>query len=243
MQDRIAQRMGEIEETAEKFRRQLRRLTAEAGGVANGLPVLTERCGKAIEYFTGRLALEVLGPARAHIGSLRGKKKLKRYLTDVGLLERVCQDRIEALYGAQLLGRRLYTGTPRHSRRELERGAEANPAATASRGRTEKGETVRETLRLHREHKTPAEIAALRALTVGTIKSHLARLVASGEVEVHEVLPAEMIRAVIAFLESHGNPSLTQIRTGTGDHFDYNDLRMVAAHWSRIRAATDRMRA
>jgi hypothetical protein len=34
---------------------------------------------------------------------------------------------------------------------------------------------------------------------VGTIKSHLARLIASGEVEVHEVLPAEMIRAVIAF--------------------------------------------
>jgi uncharacterized protein YpbB len=96
---------------------------------------------------------------------------------------------------------------------------------------------------LHREHKTPAEIAALRALTVGTIKGHLARLIASGEVEVHEVLPAEMIRAVIAFLESHGDASLTEIRTGTGDHFDYNDLRMIVAQWSRARGATDRKRA
>jgi DNA-binding CsgD family transcriptional regulator len=243
LQERIGQQLTEIEGTAERFRRQLRRLIEESGGVAGGLPVLMERCEKAIEYFTGRLALEILAPLREHAGSLRGKKKLKHYLAHVNLLERSCQDKIEALYGAQLLGRRLYTGTPRHMRRGLERGARTSQANTASRDRTERGETVLETLRLHREHKTPAEIAALRALTVGTIKGHLARLIASGEVEVHEVLPAEMIRAVIAFLESHGDASLTEIRTGTGDHFDYNDLRMIVAQWSRARGATDRKRA
>lgn len=239
LQERIGQRLTEIEGTAERFRRQLRHLTEKSGSVADGLPVLTERCEKAIEYFTCRLALEILTPLREYIESVRGRKKLKRYLADVGLLERVCQDRIEALYGAQLLGRRLYAGTPRHTRRGLERGAETSPAATASRGRTEKGGTIRETFRLHREHKTPAEIAALRGLTVGTIKSHLARLIASGEIEVHEVLPAEMIRAVMAFLESQGDASLTEIHAGTGDHFDYNDLRMVVAHWARARGATD----
>lgn len=243
LQERIGLQLTEIEETAERFLRQLRRLAEEAGGVAGGLPVLTERCDKAIEYFTGRLALEILSPLREHIGSLRGKKKLKRYFAHVEPLERSCQDKIEALYGAQLLGRRLHTGTPRHARRGLERGVGTSPSTTAGRRCTEKGGTIRETLRLHHEHKTPAEIAALRALTVGTIKSHLARLIASGEVEVHEVLPAEMIGVVMAFLESHGDANLTEIHAGTGAHFDYNDLRMIVAHWSQVRGATDRKRA
>lgn len=243
LQAGIGLRLAEIEETAERFRRQLRRLTEEAGGVANGLPVLAERCDKAIEYFTGRLALEILAPLREHIGSLRGKKKLKRYLAPVESLERACQDRIEALYGVRLLDRSLYSGTPRHTRQGSERGTETISATAAGRGRTEKGATVRETLRMHREHKTPGEIAAFRSLSVGTIKSHLARLIASGEIEVHEVLPADMISAVTNFLEAHEDASLTAIRSGTGDHFDYNDLRMIVAHWSRIRAAADRKRA
>lgn len=75
---------------------------------------------------------------------------------------------------------------------------------------------------------------------MGTIKSHLARLIASGEIEVHEVLPAETIRAVMAFLESQADASLTEIHADTGDHYDYNDLRMVVAHWSRARGTTDR---
>ncbi|HVC31295.1 MAG TPA: helix-turn-helix domain-containing protein, partial [Steroidobacteraceae bacterium] len=242
LQDRIARRVAEIEETAKKFRRQLRRLTEEAGGIANGLPVLTERCGKAIDYFTGRLALEILAPAREHIGSLRGKKKLKRYLAHVEPLERACWHKIEALYGAQLLDRSLYSGTPLHTRQGPERTAATIPATAASGRRMERGVSLRETLRLHCERKTPGEIATLRRLAVGTIKNHLARLIASGEIEVHEVLPADMIGTVMTFLEAHEDVSLTATRSGTGDHLDYNDLRMIAAHWSRIRAAAERKR-
>lgn len=242
LRDHIAHRVAEIEETGEKFRHQLHRLTDEAGGVANGLPVLTQRCGKAIEYFTGRLALDIVAPAREHIDSLRGKKKLKRYLAHVEPFERACWRKIETLYGAQLLDRCLYNGTALHRRLGPERGAQTMPATAASRGRMEKGASVRETLRLHCERKTPGEIAALRSLTVGTIKSHLARLIASGEIEVHEVLPADMVSAVMTFLETHENASLTAIRSGTGDHFDYNDLRMIVSHWSRIRATADRQR-
>lgn len=243
LQERIGQQLTEIEGTAERFRRQLRRLTEEFGGVAGGLPVLTERCDKAIEYFTGRLALEILAPLREYIKSVRGKKKLKRYLAHVESLDKSCQDKIEALYDAQLLGRHLYTGTPCHTRQRLKSGARKSQPTTANRGPTEKGATILETLRLHREHKGPAEIAALRALTVGTIKSHLTRLIASGEIEVHEVLSPDVISVVMTFLESHGDASLTEIHTGTGDRFDYNDLRMIVAHWSRVRAATDRKRA
>ncbi|EQD58113.1 helicase-related protein, partial [mine drainage metagenome] len=182
-------------------------------------------------------------PAREHIGSLRGKRKLKRYLAHVEPLERACWHKIEALYGAQLLDRSLYSGTPLHRRQGPERSTATIPGIAASRDRMERGASVRETLRLHCERKTPAEIAALRSLTVGTIKSHLVRLIASGEIKVHEVLPADMISAVMRFLEAHEDARLTEIRNGTGDHFDYDDLRMIVAHWSRNRAATDRKRA
>ena len=70
----------------------------------------------------------------------------------------------------------------------------------------------------------------MRGLTGVTIKSHLARLIASGAINVHEVLPANMIDLVVDFLRENANANLTAIRKGTGDKFDYNDIRMIVAH-------------
>jgi hypothetical protein len=226
-------RMGEIEATAEKFRRQLRHLTEDAGGAPACLPVLKERCGKAIEYFTARIATQIATPLREHIGSLRGKKKLKRYLIHVQLIENTCWEKIKALYGARLLDEKLYSGAPRYNPTHT---AIASPA-----DRSEKGATIKETLSLHREHKTAEEIAAVRGLAVGTIKSHLAHLIKNGEIEVYEVLPVVTIEAVGAFLQAHADATLTAIRTGTGDRFDYNDIRMIVAHWSRMGACGSKL--
>jgi hypothetical protein len=71
---------------------------------------------------------------------------------------------------------------------------------------------------------------------VGTIKSHLARLITSGAINVHEVLPADMIAPIVDFLRENANANLTAIRKGTGDKFDYNDIRMIVAHQSHCRS-------
>ncbi|MGH8220580.1 MAG: helix-turn-helix domain-containing protein [Steroidobacteraceae bacterium] len=234
LQDSVRERLAEIEATAEKFRRQLRRMSHEAGGTAACLPALKERCGKAIEYFTERIATQLAAPLREHIASVRGakkrKKSLRRYIAHVQLIEQACWDEIGSLYEGRLLDERLYGGVPRYVRDQHER-----PAREDGPG----GATIQQTLGLHRQHKTAEEIATLRGLTLGTIKSHLAQLIERGEIDVHEILSANAIDAVVAFLREHGNAALSAIRTGTGDHLNYDDIRMVAAHCSRVRTRTD----
>jgi hypothetical protein len=55
-------------------------------------------------------------------------------------------------------------------------------------------------------------------------------LIASGAINVHEVLPGDSIDAVLDFLRDNANANLTEIRKGTGDKFDYNDIRMIVAY-------------
>src|SRR5262249_39841912 len=101
--ERVRAQAGEGDVTAEKFQRQLRRLIEIAGSDTSGLPVLRERCGKAIEYFTEQIATQLLGPLREHIGALGSKKKVKRYLKHVRVVEKSCWSKIEQLYGARFL--------------------------------------------------------------------------------------------------------------------------------------------
>jgi uncharacterized protein YpbB len=153
---------------------------------------------------------------------------MKRYAHHLQRIEESCWSKIERLYGARFLNERLYVGEASHTR------SKSTSAVTAER--QENGTTHQDTLELHRRGKTADEIAAMRGLAVGTIKSHLARLIASGAINVHEVLPADMIDPVADFLRENANANLTAIRKGTGDKFDYNDIRMVVAHQVHCRS-------
>ena len=80
-----------------------------------------------------------------------------------------------------------------------------------------------------------AEIAAIRGLTEGTVKSHLARWIATGEVDIHEVLPEEMIEAIMACIEEKKETAAGAIRRELGDKYDYSDIRMIVSHALRMR--------
>jgi hypothetical protein len=218
--------LEDINTTAHKFRRQLRRLIEGTASDPNGVAVLKERCARAIEYFTGQIATRLVAPLREHIDTIGHKKKMKRYAHHLRRIEESCWSKIERLYGARFLDEKLYVGEASHTR---------SKTTSATEGQ-EKGATHQDTLELHRRGKTADEIAAMRGLTVGTIKSHLARLIASGAINVHEVLPADMIAPVVDFLRENANANLTAIRKGTGDKFDYNDIRMIVAHQAHCRS-------
>jgi len=225
--DRVSLQMDHINTTAEKFRRQLQRLIEAAERDPNGVDVLKQRCAKAVEYFTGQIATQIVAPVREHSGTLRRKKKMNRYTHFLRQFEERCWSEIERLYGARFLDDRLYSGE------ELHRRSGSIPAVTG--GHPEMGATRQDTLELHRRGKTAVEIAVVRGLTVGTIKSHLAQLIADEVVDVYEVLPAATIDPVVTFMRENAKATLTEIRKGTGDRYDYNDLRMIVAHQTRYR--------
>ena len=231
LEEHIRARATEINITADKFQRQLQRLIEGFRRDPGTLPLLKERCGKAIEYFTEQIAVHMTAPVDEHISALAYRSKVKKYLAHLRRIETGCRSKIEQLYEATFFDEPLYAGARRYSR--VEGGAVATSLTADSR--PAEG-TFQDTLDLHRRGKTASEIAQMRGLAVGTIKSHLARWVAQGKIDVHELLPAATIDTVLTFLRTHEGASLKAIWAGTARQFDYNDIRMILAHASRVSA-------
>ena len=224
----IRVRLSEIGATADKFQRQLNRLIEATEVDPGSALILRQRCGKAIAYFTEQIATQLIAPLRKHVEPLAHKKKMTRYVRSLRLIEEDCWNKIERLYGARLLDDKLYDGEVVYAREKIE-----TTAVATGLGKKVKGDTYRDTFHLHQQGKTADEIAAMRGLTVSTIKGHLARCIGRGEVGIYSLLPAETIDSVLAFLKQHEGASVSAIRSGTGDRFDYADIRMVVAHHLR----------
>ncbi len=221
----IRAQVNTIHETAEKFQRQLTRLIAEFEQDPARISMLQERCDKAIRYFTDQIAQHLIEPLRGHVNGLAYKKKLKRYLQHVQLMEETGWIKIDRLYQGSFLDEKLYRGEVVHTRDKYQR-----IASSATRAKKEKGGTYRDTLDLHRQGKTVKEIAALRNLAVSTIQHHLSQWIAKGEIDVYSLLPREMVDTVTAFIKETKIVAIGAIRSGLGDRYDYNDIRMIASH-------------
>jgi len=214
-----------INTTADKFQRQLQRLIAEFEQDPARLAMIRERCDKAIRYFTDQIAQHLIEPLRNHVNGLAYKKKLKRYLQHVQQIEETFWVKVDRLYQGIFLDEKLYSGAIIHTREKHQR-----ITSSTTRAKKEKGGTYRDTLDLHRQGKTVAEIAAIRNLAVSTIQHHLVQWIARGEVDVYSVLPREMIDTVIAYMEQTKIVAAGAIRSALGDRYAYNDIRMIVSH-------------
>ena len=105
----------------------------------------------------------------------------------------------------------------------------ADPAVQKWRGRAARSDTVAETLALHRRGLAPAQIAQARGLSVRTVVEHLARLIASGEVELESVVAAEVIARVRAVAQEIGTERLAPIKERLPDTISYEEIRCVVA--------------
>jgi uncharacterized protein YpbB len=227
----ICTHLGDLNTTAGKFQLELQRLIAAMESDRSRIGVLKERCGKAIRYFTDQIADKLIAPLRAHRNGLAYMKKMKRYLQLVQIIEESFWRKIDVLYHGRFLDEALYSGEILHTKDKL-----PQVFSSATRGKKEKGGTFMDTLDLHRQGKTVDEIAAIRSLTPGTIKHHLSQWITRGEIDVHAVLPADMIDSVTAFVQETKIVAVGAIRSGLGEKYDYNDIRMIVSHILRTQA-------
>lgn len=94
----------------------------------------------------------------------------------------------------------------------------------------EKVSTLEETLELYRKNLTISQIAKKRNMSIGTITSHIEKLILSGEkiciddlVEVNRQLP--ILRAISVL----GSEKLAPIKKMLGDDYTYEEIRLVRA--------------
>lgn len=90
--------------------------------------------------------------------------------------------------------------------------------------------TVQLSYEMFRSGKSVEEIAVERGLKTETIKSHLIHYVASGELDIEELVPIERVRPIERYLDSHPDShSLTEIREGLKNEYGFDEIKLVMA--------------
>ena len=95
--------------------------------------------------------------------------------------------------------------------------------------RTTKPDTKQETLRLFKEGKAIEEIATIRNLTNGTIETHLAAFIKTGELLIETFLAAKKIDIILSLLNEEA-ASLNSIKEKAGSDISFGEIRWVLAH-------------
>ena len=103
--------------------------------------------------------------------------------------------------------------------------AEKVPVKTAST--VSKTDTKQVSFDLFKSGKTVAEIAAARSLTTGTIEGHLLSFVDSGELEITQVFPQEMVNQISNYLSKNQPENLNEAKAALGDAVSYSAIRAV----------------
>ncbi|HVU93838.1 MAG TPA: helix-turn-helix domain-containing protein [Puia sp.] len=223
-------------EVAEKFIRQLDQLMP--GAQKDGYRQLSERAAAAAGYFLNQLETELIAPLQEHIGELRGKAKLRKYLQEIQALKGVVarkkqqmEDAVKIVEGLRegLDAGRLLTGLEGERKSRAE--APSEPASAAVAGRAARGDSNKLSLQWFREGRSIAEIAAQRELTVSTIESHLASFIFTGEVSVKELVDERKVEAILSVVRVLGTGSLGPIKSRLGDGYSFAEIRAVVNHF------------
>ncbi len=223
--DNIASQIETIVSTSEKFERELNRLLADFNKDKRNIVPLKQRSVKAIDYFTENIFNQLIAPLHEHILAMAFKSKVKKYVTQVQYVQDSFWKKVSELYNAHFMGEKLFTGEVKYSKEKLK-----SVQSSVTSGKKEKGGTYKDTLELYKQGKTIEEIAELRSLTVGTIKGHYAKWILTGDIDIYNALPAEIINPVKAYLLDSNEKSVSAVFRKFGDKYDGSDVRMILNH-------------
>ncbi|MEX2235246.1 MAG: helix-turn-helix domain-containing protein [Cyclobacteriaceae bacterium] len=208
----------ELQKIALKFQQQMKDLVQSAQEEK-----LIERVNKAIAYFSRSLTDELLDSLDQHITSIKGAKKVKKYLKYVRQLRNAVARKIDSIQKVQY-GEVVFNPA----------AIEMAVAQENSRSeKQEKGSSLRETLSLLRSGMRPVEIADKRSLALSTIEGHVAQLIKSGDIDIHECMEENKVRSIVTVIREIQAVSMQPVKQKLGDDFSYGEIRAVMNHLSK----------
>ena len=185
----------------------------------------------------GKLAQLLKGSTAKDMGPYKGARNFGKFaalhLTDIeGLIGQLLDGGYLKQAGG---GRPTLNLTPKGQRVLEARSAirvQLRPvrpaAAQRAQARAAAGATVFLTGDMLARGQTPEQIAAERGLTVGTVYSHLAQLIADGQADVNAVVPAARQGQIRAAIEQAGSAAfLAPIKALLPPEIDYSEIRCV----------------
>lgn len=219
---------------AEKFIHQLDQLLPLAD--EDGYRQLNQRIVAAVGYFDPLIQNECVIPLEAHLGKMKNQTKTKAYLKDVYTLLKTFQRKRNQLAQSVKLAEGLMEGlSPKQLLEKVEEDTQEFLQKTAEEDakikfelvRPTKGESQRISLRMFKEGKPIGQIADERNLSTGTIESHLAYFIPTGEILIQELMDELKLDFIVKTIQSFENPTSAQIKEKLGEAYSYADIKAV----------------
>jgi ATP-dependent exoDNAse (exonuclease V) alpha subunit len=225
----------EIIEISKKFIRQLEQLY-----VSEGYPLLHERTKAAVEYFSKVIDEKLVSATDIHFEEMKKEKKVKKYLNEVAEIKKmvlrqkqVLQHTLELAEGLMKADKDLMAQAEKiHQPIKIDLAKEQE--AVKQSGRLPKGETARVSLQLYKGGKSIAEIAKERNFAYTTIEGHLSEFIATGEVEVHELVSPSRLEIILSVLkEEKGSSNSGLIKSKLPNDFSYGEIKAAIRYWEK----------
>lgn len=104
------------------------------------------------------------------------------------------------------------------------------PKTTSKKAPKVKIDTKLASYTLFRAGKKPDEIARERSLSRTTVEEHLASFVATGEIDVEELVDSDQLDLILAQFKDRDDLSLSPVKAALGDQVSWSEIRFVARH-------------
>lgn len=185
---------------------------------------VTERVAKAVKYFTDEIHEKILTPTIKHQAEYSIKKNTKAYLRGVDAMEIATAKHISKLYKLEYLGKPVYDGEQKNI-----------VISSKPKGKkATKGSTILVTYEMYKEGKKLELIAKERGLAIGTIETHMARLITDQKVSIYDLMDKKKVEKALAVAEAHTDLSLTDLIKKVPFKVSFGQLRWVTAYRDMI---------
>jgi len=186
---------------------------------------IEDRCSDGIEYFVKFLKENILLPLETHKDQISKAKKVKGYTKFLKELLMEVSAKIEQLKNLYLLEKKLYLIKPDDEQKEI------NNVKNSSQHKEIKVPTYEITLSILNEGKTIEETAHERNLTIGTIYSHIAKLISMGSISTTTYLAKNKLDEIIAAIEKLETQTLSSIKKELGHSYTFEEIKLARAEF------------
>jgi nucleoside-triphosphatase THEP1 len=223
-----------LQDTSSKFKKQLEQLFEHCE--EDNYKQLHERVFAAVNYFSKETGEKLLVPLNDHIKLTDTKSKTRKYRKALYELQRQIERRILQLQNLASISKAMHES---HNIDDIAKAAEAlqKPLVvetaneqTLVKKKLGKGETKHISLQMFRKGKSMLEIANQRNLTLGTIEGHLASFVATGELDILNIVDETKLEKISTVIKQNPTATSSELKKQLGDDYSYGQIRAVMSY-------------
>ncbi len=215
----------DLDQVGMRFQSQLVSLTQDYKTDDSVLDAIFDRCKKGILYFTGQLYEKVITNLEKHYKQYKLKSRIKRYLPVVESLIDDLWFKMSELYEMQYRSIDLHSEQPTYQKVKLFDPDQKKPG---------KGATYKVSLELLNENNSIEDIAKIRSLAIGTIQSHMNRLLKEDKISLDQIMHHERQNKIIPYFKKNPESNITEIKGFIPFETDYGELRWIQTYLQKL---------